>query len=73
MVRDQEAIKRDIEKHRDALAANVDELSARVSPKRLADDAKTTAKNTFDEPKVKYSVIAVAVLIVLLLLRKLLR
>ncbi|GAA5111169.1 DUF3618 domain-containing protein [Haloechinothrix salitolerans] len=73
MVRDQEAIKRDIEKHRDALASNIDQLSVRMSPKRLADDAKTTAKNTFDEPKVKYPVIAVVVLIVLLLLRKLLR
>lgn len=73
MVRDQEAIKRDIEKHRDALASNIDQLSVRVNPRRLADDAKTTAKSTFDEPKVKYPVIAVVVLIVLLLLRKLLR
>ncbi|MPY83426.1 MAG: DUF3618 domain-containing protein [Actinophytocola sp.] len=73
MVRDQEAIKRDIEKHRDALASKVDEIGTRVSPKRLADNAKTTARSTFDEPKVKYPLIAVAVLIVLLLLRKMLR
>lgn len=73
MVRDQEAIERDIEKAREALASTLDELGTKASPKRLADNAKTTVKSKLDQPKVKYPLIGAGVLIALLLLRKLLR
>jgi hypothetical protein len=73
VVRDQESIERDIEKAREALASTLDELGTRANPKRLADNAKATAVAKFEQPQVKYPLIGAAVLIVLLLLRKLLR
>ncbi|MGH3949260.1 MAG: DUF3618 domain-containing protein [Pseudonocardiaceae bacterium] len=73
MVRDQDSIERDIEKARNALAATLDQLGTKASPKRLADNAKTTALAKFEEPKIKYPVIGVSVLLAILLLRKLLR
>lgn len=73
MVRDQESIERDIEKAREALASTLDQLGTRASPKRLADNAKVTAKAKLGDPRVKYPLIGAGVLIGLLLLRKLLR
>lgn len=73
MVRDQEAIERDIEKARDALASTLDQLGTKASPKRLADNAKSSVKSTFDKPQVKYPLMGVGVLVALLILRKLLR
>lgn len=73
MVRDTESIERDIERHRNALASTLDQLGSRANPKKLADDAKTSAKEKFDDPKVKYPVIAAGVVIGLLVLRKLLK
>ena len=73
MVRDQEAIERDIERAREALASTLDELGTKASPKRLADNAKLTVKSKLDQPQVKYPLIGAGVLIALLLLRKLLR
>lgn len=73
MVRDQDSIERDIERARDALAATLDQLGEKASPKRLADNAKTTALTKLRDPKVKYPLIGAGVLIGILLLRKLLR
>lgn len=72
MVRDQDAIERDIEKARDALASTLDQLGTKANPKRLADNAKTSVQAKLDEPKVKYPLIGAGVLIALLILRKLL-
>lgn len=71
MVRDQEAIERDIEKARDALAATLDQLGTKANPKRLADNAKTTVQAKLNEPAIKYPLIGAGVLIGVLLLRKL--
>lgn len=73
MARDPETIERDIEQARDALAATLDELGTRANPKKLVDEGKASVQATFSDPRVKYSLIAVAVLIVLALLRKLFR
>lgn len=73
MVRDPESIEQDIQKAREALAATFDELGTKANPKKLAEDAKANAVAKFEDPRIKYPLIIVAVLIVLLLLRKLLR
>lgn len=70
MARDQEAIERDIEKARDALAATLDQLGTKANPKRLADNAKTSLQAKLNDPKVKYPLIGAGVLIALLMLRK---
>lgn len=70
MARDQEAIERDIEKARDALAATLDQLGTKANPKRLADNAKTSMQAKLNDPKVKYPLIGAGVLIALLMLRK---
>jgi hypothetical protein len=73
VARDPETIEREIEQARTALAATLDQLSVKADPKKLADAAKDGVRAKLDEPKVKYPLIGVAVLIVALLLRKLLK
>lgn len=73
MARDADTIEREIEQARDALAATLDELGTRANPKRVVDAGKEQVQTTLANPKVKYSLIALAVLIVLVLLRKLFR
>ncbi|MEU6641980.1 DUF3618 domain-containing protein [Saccharomonospora sp. NPDC046836] len=73
MARDPETIERDIEKAREALATTLDQLGTRASPKRLADNAKTSLTAKLEEPKVKFPLIGAGVLIAVLLVRKLLR
>lgn len=73
MARDPDTIERDIEKARDALAATLDELSQRANPQRVMQSAKGSAQSTLANPKVRYPLIGVGVLVVLFLIRKLLR
>ena len=73
MARDPDTIEREIEKARNALASTLDQLGTKANPQRLADVAKTSVRSKLDEPKVKYSLIGVGVLVGLLLLRKLFR
>lgn len=73
MARDPDTIQREIEQARDALASTLDQLSTKANPKKLVDEAKTGAVNTLSSPKVKFPLIAFAVLLALLLLRKLFR
>lgn len=73
MARDADTIEREIEQARDALAATLDELGTRANPKRVVDAGKEQVQASLANPKVKYSLIALAVLIVLVLLRKLFR
>ena len=73
MARDPDTIQREIEQARDALASTLDQLGTKTSPKRLANEAKTSAVAKLNDPKVKYPLIVVAALILLLLLRKLFR
>ncbi|CRK62201.1 Putative membrane protein [Alloactinosynnema sp. L-07] len=73
MARDPDTIQREIEQARDALASTLDQLGTKASPKRLVDNAKNSARSKFDEPKVKYALIGVGVLVGLLVVRRLFR
>jgi hypothetical protein len=73
VARDPDSIQREIEQARDALAVTLDELGTKASPQRLVDTAKSNVRSTFDQPKVRYPLIGLAVLIGLLLVRKLFR
>ena len=70
MARDPEAIKADIDKARDQLAATVDTLSDRANPQRLAEDAKATALVTLQKPAVAGTLIAVGVVVVAIVIKK---
>ena len=73
MARDPDTIQREIEQARDALASTLDELTTQANPKRLVDNARAGAVAKLNEPKIKYPLIGVGLLIALLLLRKLFR
>lgn len=73
MARDPDSIEREIEQAREALAATLDELGDRANPKHLMEQGKQTVQTTLEDPRVRYSLIGVGVLIALLLLRKLIR
>lgn len=73
MARDPDTIQREIEQARDALAVTLDQLGEKANPQRLVDTAKSNARSTLDNPKVRYTLIGVGAVVGLLLLRKLLR
>jgi len=73
VARDPDTIERDIERARDALAGTVNELFDRANPKRLVDGGKEAAKAKFADPKVKFALLGVFLLILLFLLRKIFR
>jgi Protein of unknown function (DUF3618) len=68
--RDPEAIKQEIDRARDHLAATVDALSERASPRRIADDVKVAALNFVKKPVVTFSLIGVGTLAAVLVIRK---
>lgn len=71
MPRDPDTIQREIEQARDALATTLDQLGTKANPKRLVDNAKAGARSKLNDPKIKYPLIGVGVLLILLVLRKL--
>ena len=73
MARDPDTIQREIERNRDALAASLDVLTARVNPRKLADDGKQAAAAKLADPKVKYALIGLGALVVVALVRSLFR
>lgn len=73
MARDPDAIERDIEQARDALAATLDELTERTNPKRFVESGKATVRQRLADPRVRYPLVGLAVVIVVLLLRRLFR
>ena len=73
MARGPDTIQREIEKARGALAENLDALSERASPKRFVDQGRTSLEQRLADPKVKYGLIALGVLVGLAVLRKLFR
>jgi hypothetical protein len=73
VARDPDTIEREIEKARNALAETFDQLGTKANPHRLANAAKSSLRAKLEEPKVKYPLIGVGVLVGVLLLRKLLR
>lgn len=73
MVSDTSSIEREIERARDQLAATLDELSVRASPKRLAETAKRTVSSALAEPKVRYALVGAGALVAALVVRSLFR
>ncbi|MGH3724264.1 MAG: DUF3618 domain-containing protein [Mycobacterium sp.] len=72
MARDPEAIKADIDKARDQLAATVDNLSDRANPQRLAEDAKASVLATLNKPAVKFTILGFGAVVAVLVVRKVL-
>ena len=70
---DPDTIQREIERSRDALAGSLDVLTARVNPKKLADDGRQAAAAKLADPKIKYALIGVGVLVVAALVRSIFR
>ncbi len=73
MARDPETIEREIEKARAALAENLDVLSERASPRRLADTGKQSVQARLADPRIRYGLMAVGALVAFAVLRKLFR
>ena len=73
VARDADTIQREIERSRDALAVSLDVLATRVNPKKLADDGRQAAAARLADPKVKYALIGVGVLVVAALVRSIFR
>jgi hypothetical protein len=73
VARDPDTIQREIEQARDALAVTLDELSAKASPQKLVDTAKSNVRSTLAQPKVRYALIGVGAVVTLLVVRKLFR
>jgi hypothetical protein len=68
--RDPEAIKQDIDRARDQLAATVDTLTERAHPRRIADDVKAGLVSFVKKPAVTFSLIGVGTLTVVLVIRR---
>nr|WP_019853412.1 DUF3618 domain-containing protein [Actinopolyspora mortivallis] len=73
VARDPDAIQRDIEKARDALAASLDELETKANPTRAVEAGKATLREKLEDPRIRYALIGVGALTAALVLRKLLR
>ena len=73
MARDAETIQAEIERARDSLATAVDELTTRANPRRVVEEGRKTLLATLQEPKVKYSLIAVGALLAVVVIRRLFR
>jgi hypothetical protein len=73
VARDADTIQREIERSREQLAASLDVLTARVNPKRLAEDGRQAAAAKLADPKVKYALIAVGALVAVALVRSIFR
>ncbi|MEV6609870.1 DUF3618 domain-containing protein [Kutzneria sp. NPDC051319] len=73
MARDPDTIQREIEQARDALAATLDELAVKANPKQYVDQGKAAVRSRLSDPRVKYALIGVGVLVGVLVVRKLFR
>lgn len=73
MASDPDTIERDIQEARDALAATLDTLAERAGPRRMAEDGMDVVQSRLSDPRIKYPLIGVGVLVVLLLVRRLFR
>ena len=68
--RDPEAIKQDIDRARDQLAATVDTLTERANPRRIANDITAGLINFVKKPAVTFSLIGLGSLTVVLVVRR---
>ncbi len=71
--RDPEVIKAEIAAARDRLAVTVDSLAERANPQRVAEDAKATALEFLNQPKVKAALAGVGALILIGFIRSIRR
>ena len=68
--RSADEIQRDIEKARAGLAASVDQLAYRTSPKRVAENAKLTLRAKANTPQGRIAIGVSGGLVVLLIIRR---
>ncbi|KAA5837332.1 DUF3618 domain-containing protein [Saccharopolyspora hirsuta] len=73
MARDPDAIERDIEQAREALATTLDQLSAKANPQRFVDAGKASVQEKLNDPRVRYALIGVGALVAVVVVRKLFR
>lgn len=73
MARDPDTIERDIEQAREALASTLDQLAEKTHPKRFVESGKAGLLQRLADPRVRYPLIAVGVLIAFALVRRLFR
>lgn len=73
MARDPDTIQREIESARDALAESLDALADRANPKHLVAQGREQVQARLADPRVKYALIGVGVLVGLLVVRNLFR
>jgi uncharacterized protein DUF3618 len=73
MARDPDTIQRDIETARDALAESLDALSDRANPKHLVEQGRESVQARLADPKVRYALIGVGVLVGVFIIRRLFR
>lgn len=68
--RDPEAIKQEIDTTREQLAATVDKLTERASPRRIADDIRAGVISFVRKPPVTIALIGLGTLSVVLVVRR---
>jgi uncharacterized protein DUF3618 len=73
VARDPDTIQREIESARDALAESLDALSDRANPKHLVEQGRQNVQAQLAQPKVRYVLIGVGVLVGVLIIRRLFR
>lgn len=73
MARDPDVIQRDIETARDALAVTLDELGTKTDPRRFVESGKTSVRRRLNDPRVRYALIGVGVLVAVVVVRRVLR
>lgn len=73
MARDPDVIQRDIETARDALAVALDELGTKADPRRFVDSGKSSVRRRLNDPRVRYALIGVGVLVAVVVVRRVLR
>jgi Protein of unknown function (DUF3618) len=73
VARDPDTIQREIEKARDSLAESLDVLSERANPKKFVDAGRQSVLDKLNDPKVRYTLIAVGAVLGLAVLRRLFR
>lgn len=73
MARDPDAIQRDIEKARDALAETLDELTIKADPKKFVEQGKAGVQEKLNDPRVRYVMIGVGALVAVVVVRKIFR
>ncbi|MGW1680175.1 DUF3618 domain-containing protein [Saccharopolyspora sp. NPDC002376] len=73
MARDPDAIERDIEQAREALADTLDQLSVKANPQRFVEAGKASVQEKLNDPRVRYALIGVGALVAVVVVRKLFR